>query len=254
MDKITNRLVKLTASLHLKKYRKQHGLFFVEGSKAILEFIRHGQLPEFLMVHEEKKILAGPVLSIDRPIYTADEKIMKTLSLLDSTPDAIAVFKSMQESDLSEFQQDTQVFYLDNIQDPGNVGTIIRNCVWFGINRIIFGKGTVDPYHPKVVQSSKGAFAAIRFISDQSYEFLKNCHKPVFISGMKGVSLYETKFPTNAVVILGNEARGVNPQISQQLKNAIEVTIPGSGLMESLNVAMAHAIICSEMFRQSLKK
>ena len=137
---------------------------------------------------------------------------------------------------------------LDNIQDPGNLGTLIRLCDWFGIETLLCSEQTVDCYNPKVVQASMGSLSRVEVHYVPLAGFLATCALPVYVATLEGTNLYTNNFPEDCVIVLGNEANGVSPEVAALANGAI--TIPRFGKLqqaESLNVAMAGAIIVSQV-------
>jgi TrmH family RNA methyltransferase len=140
---------------------------------------------------------------------------------------------------------------LDGIQDPGNMGTIIRIADWFGINNIICSDDTVDAYNPKVVQACMGSLARVKVHYIPLVDFLTKIKLPVFGALLDGENIYDTDFGKEGLVIMGNEGNGLRPEIAKLVSKAI--TIPRIGKAESLNVAIATALFCSEITRFSNK-
>lgn len=138
---------------------------------------------------------------------------------------------------------------LDGIQDPGNLGTIIRTADWFGFNRVICSEDTVDVYNAKVVQATMGSLSRVHVEYTDLKALLQNCSLPVFGALLNGKSIYKTDFGSEGLVILGNEGKGIRPEIIDKI--TYPVTIPSFGKAESLNVAISASIFCSEMRRNS---
>jgi trmH family RNA methyltransferase len=138
---------------------------------------------------------------------------------------------------------------LDNVQDPGNLGTIIRLADWFGIEQIVCSKDCVDFYNPKVIQATMGSFTRVNIIYKDIVPLLQNSDRPVFGTDMVGQSLYKTEFPERFYLILGNEGNGIRPEIKKLVSQ--NITIPRFGKLqhtESLNVSMATGIILGQIF------
>ncbi len=137
---------------------------------------------------------------------------------------------------------------LDGIQDPGNMGTIIRTADWFGIKNILCSADTVDVYNPKVVQASMGSLSRISIHYTNLVTLLPNLKLPIFAAMLNGGNLYETDFGKEGLIVMGNEGNGIRPEIEPFISKA--VTIPRVGLAESLNVAIATALFCAEINRK----
>lgn len=138
---------------------------------------------------------------------------------------------------------------LDGIQDPGNLGTIIRTADWFGLKRVICSEDTVDVYNSKVVQATMGSLSRVHVEYTDLQKLLQNCGLPIFGALLDGKSIYQTNFGTEGILVLGNEGKGIRPEIISQISDP--VTIPRFGKAESLNVAISASIFCSEMRRNS---
>lgn len=140
---------------------------------------------------------------------------------------------------------------LDNIQDPGNMGTIIRTADWFGINDIICSEDTVDVYNPKVVQATMGSLARVNVHYTTLAQALQQIKLPIFGAMLDGENIYNTTFGDEGLLVMGNEGNGISADIERLITT--KITIPRAGQAESLNVAIATAILCSEIKRNSMK-
>ncbi|MDO5608381.1 MAG: RNA methyltransferase [Capnocytophaga sp.] len=232
----------LIHKLQQKKYRHSLGLFVVEGKKSILEFLNAGFLLE--------KIFAvnrfSDLLPEEKLVLTTKNELAG-LSSLKNPDDGIAVFHIPKSEPITE---NGLIVALDHINDPGNLGTIIRLCDWFGIRQMLCSADTVDCYNPKVVQATMGSLARINIHYHNLTDFLKNTKLPVIAAVMDGNNAYKTHFPTEAILLMGNEANGISEENLSLITQA--VTIPRFGneqLAESLNVATATAILLSEIRR-----
>ena len=177
-----------------------------------------------------------------RPIT---ERELKKISLLQHPKDSVAVCELRNQTPIPA---DIQLV-LDNIQDPGNLGTIIRLADWFGIEQIICSENTVDFYNPKVIQATMGSFTRVNIVYQNLKELLQNTDRPVFGTDMTGKNLYKTDFPKSFYLVLGNEGNGISPEIKNLVTE--NLTIPRFGRLqstESLNVSMAAGIILGQVF------
>jgi TrmH family RNA methyltransferase len=235
--------IKLIRSLHQKKQRHAERLFIAEGFKVITEFLQSRFKLVQLYVTED---IFSEVQSIHRVLISASE--LEKISALTTPSNCLAVF---------EIPSDSQprfaglVVALDDIRDPGNLGTIIRLCDWFGIHEIICSEETADIYNPKVVQASMGSLARVHVHYVNLEQVLSATSLKLFGTFMDGNNIYELDLPQEGIVVFGNEANGISDNISALIKN--KITIPRFGDIqktESLNVATATAIILSE-FRRS---
>ena len=233
--------IKLITSLKQKKYRDIHRLFVVEGVKGINELLQsHLKLD---LLFDTSDSFLGNVGAIK-----ISEKELKKISFLKTPNKALAVFK-IPESQPVEFTK--LIVALDAIRDPGNLGTIIRLCDWFGVRDLICSTGTVDCYNPKVIQATMGSITRVN-ISYIDLETILSSQKelPVFGAFMDGDTIYNEKLPEKGILVLGNEANGISKSVEQLVSK--RMSIPRFGALkatESLNVATAAAIILSEFRR-----
>ena len=232
--------VKLIQKLQQKKYRNELNLFIVEGKKSIVEFLQAGYRLELLIATE----VFATALNGQPITLVSKEELRKVISL--KNPDeGLAIFHQRQHKDIL---QEGVILALDNVQDPGNLGTLIRLCDWFGIETLICNSQTVDCYNPKVVQATMGSLTRVAVHYVDLAGFLATCALPLYAMDLDGENLYTTEFPEDCVLILGNEANGISPEV-RALADGI-ITIPRFGKLqqtESLNVAMAGAIVVSQV-------
>jgi TrmH family RNA methyltransferase len=247
--------IKLIRSLDQKKNREAEGLFAAEGRKMVLDLIRSHYLPVEIFCIPE---LAGEIGNlVPDLISVTPKKELERISSLKSTPDIIALFAiPVAALDWEEIQNDLTLV-LDSVQDPGNLGTIIRTADWFGIKNVVCSEDTVDVYNPKVIQSTMGAIARVKTHYLDLNDFLsevKNRKLEIFGTFMEGENVYKTNLPKKALVIMGNEGKGISSSIEQYINKRISIpAFPSADHgLESLNVAVAASIICSEFRRRWL--
>ena len=234
---------KLIVSLQQKKYRTKSKLFVVEGIKGVGEFLNSKYSLETLFCLEdvvESYTKWNP--------QVIDEKDLKKVSTLKSPNKVLALFK-IEDANFEKLNDDLTVV-LDGVNDPGNLGTIIRLCDWYGVNNLICSTDTVDCYNSKVVQSTMGSLTRVNIVYTSVIEFLKNNDQPLFVTDMEGSNIYKTDLPNNGVVIMGNEANGVSKEVKELVNS--KLTIPRFGdaqVTESLNVATATGIVLNEFRR-----
>lgn len=234
----TKSTIKLIKQLQQKKYRKKYELFVVEGRKSVQEFINSSYKIKYFFVTED---LISEFPSAD----LISEKEMKTISNVVTPPNVLAVFEQPKLDIPNELKHIN--IALDNIQDPGNLGTIIRLADWFGVEHIFCNENTVDLYNPKVVQASMGSISRVKVHYVDLENFIQKTDIPIIGTFMNGDNIYQTKFPENALLIMGNEANGISPEIEKLCTQKITIPQNGQGT-ESLNVAIASAIIIGEVF------
>lgn len=237
--------IKLITSLQQKKYRQKHQLFVAEGVKVVKELLASSLEVEQLYTTEESFISPKNV-----EVTLISENELKKISTLKTPNKVLGLFKIPKEE---EVNKSNFMVALDGINDPGNLGTIIRLCDWFGVSELICSKNTVDCYNQKVVQSTMGSLTRVHVSYVDLSEFLKNTSLPIYTADMHGDNVYTTSLPQKAILVMGNEANGISSEIAEIVKNS--VTIPRFGDLqrtESLNVATATAILLSE-FKRGLK-
>ncbi|MFD0799250.1 TrmH family RNA methyltransferase [Maribacter chungangensis] len=234
--------MKLIKSLHQKKYRNEHGLFVIEGRKGLEELFSSSIKPY-------KVYTTGAVeLNVkydDIQLVSARE--LKQMSALKNPNGAIGAFHIPTPKSI-DFED--WILLLDEIQDPGNLGTIIRLCDWFGITNLVCSKNTVDCYNPKVLQATMGSIARVNVLYTNIVTFLNSCPLPVYGSFMDGVSVHETELPKKGILVMGNEGNGISLNVKKLCNHHIAVPQYGKGTTESLNVGTASAILLNEVRRQ----
>lgn len=241
---ISNSQTKLITSLKQKKYRDKESLFVAEGPKVIQELLDEGLKLRWLFTTQPINNFKGNLVEI-----TPAE--LKKISFLKTPNTSLAVFEILT---IKPSKTSGLVVALDALRDPGNLGTIIRLCDWFGVEQLLCSEDTVDCYNPKVVQASMGSLARVQINYVPLSEFLNKSNLPVYGGFMDGSNIYTESLPNDAVLVLGNEANGISEVISNIVTNRISIPRFGSiQKTESLNVATATAILLSE-FRRSTGK
>ena len=243
--------ISLLTSLQHKKFRREHGFFLVEGYKSVIEFISSGYQVDSIY---HTPAIAPKMLNLSRKINFQEISIkdIEKISTLKTPQDVIGLIKIPISATLN-YNSLKQKFslVLDSIQDPGNMGTIIRTADWFGITDIICSEDTVDVYNPKVVQATMGSLARVNVHYANLEEVLPQTGLPIFGAMLDGENIYNSNFGTEGLLIMGNEGNGISPAIERLITT--KITIPRAGKAESLNVAIATAILCSEIKRNSMK-
>ena len=239
---LSNYQRKLITQLSIKKYRIQNRLFVAEGKKVVNELINSDWPFEILFSSEENFHPKAELLNLEE---------MERITHFKNPSPVLGVF-ILPES--QKIIAETTTIAVDNISDPGNLGTIIRLCDWFGISELICSKTTVDCYNPKVIQASMGSIARVRchYIKDLGAS-LTALKKPVYAATTQGDSIYTAKLPKEASYVFGSESHGISESLLSHLTG--QLSIPqfreGGNSAESLNVANASAIFLSELFRSS---
>ena len=236
---VTKSQIKLITSLAQKKYRNQHRLFVVEGLKGITEFLNSSvQLHSLFALEGFFETQENRILVSARDI--------KKISFLKTPQKAVALFYMPDEV---EVQSTGLSLVLDDVRDPGNLGTIIRLCDWYGITSLVCSQQTVDCYNPKVVQATMGSLTRVAISYQDLNEFLKTEKRPVYGAFMDGENVYKSELPAEAVLVLGNEANGISKAVEQVVQSPISIPQFGTAATESLNVAVAASILVSEFKR-----
>ncbi|MEO9891545.1 RNA methyltransferase [Aurantibacter sp.] len=233
--------IKLIKSLLQKKYRSQHSLFVVEGVKTVKELL-------------ESDIINFQIYTTDLSLFDTDqslvqqitEKELKQISNLKTPNKVLGVFQ-IPKTKIIDFSN--WVVALDGVSDPGNLGTIIRLCDWFGIPNLLCSTNTVDCYNPKVLQATMGSIARVNVVYDDLSEVLRSVEKPIYGTFMDGKNSYKQEFLNSGILVMGNEANGISKKIESLCNHRISIPHFGYATTESLNVATATAIFLSEIRR-----
>ena len=244
--------IKYIRSLDLKKNRKEEGVFVAEGHKLVGELLGH--FPCRILVATRSWLNVNPNVKAQEIIEVTPDELSR-VSLLKTPQDVLAVFAQLQYPMDPEVISHSLCLALDDVQDPGNLGTIIRVADWFGIEHIFCSQGTVDVYNPKTVQATMGALARVK---------LHYCNLPSFISSLKdlpvygtfldGKDMYKETLSANGLIVMGNEGNGIGQEVASLINRKLYIPNypPQRQTTESLNVAMATGIICAEFRRRAI--
>lgn len=238
----TKATVKLVKQLKQKKYRKTYQMFIVEGKKSVEEFLQSDFELVYFFVHSKFR-------EIFPQAEVCSSSDLKQMSNLQTPPEILAVFKQKDFNLPLNFG--VPIFALDNIQDPGNLGTIIRLADWFGMQHIICNKDSVDVYNPKVIQACMGSLTRVQVHYVDLKNYLNTIKTKVYGTFMDGKSIYKTNFESQGIIVLGNESNGISNEIEDLCDEKISIPQAAESSTESLNVAIASAIISGEIFRQT---
>ena len=239
---ISKNEIKYIQSLSHKKTRDEEEVFIAEGAKVIGEFVTAGWFLEHLYYTDADL----PQILPSRKTQVTDAELQK-MSALTTANNCLAIFRMPDEKPIA---QSGLIVALDDIRDPGNLGTIIRLCDWFGISQLVCSKETAELYNPKVVQATMGSMTRVNVNYVDLIGFLSATKLPVFGTFMDGENIYAQTLPDAGVIVLGNEANGISTGVGALCLNRI--AIPRFGTLqqtESLNVASATAIVLSEFRR-----
>lgn len=235
MEKVTKSQIKLIKSLQQKKFRDELGLFVAEGDKCVEELRK-----SFELVH------------LYREGDNASHTEIEQMSGLKTPQGVVGVFKKKSDCSKSSEYSDLTLA-LDSIQDPGNLGTIIRTCDWFGVHDIVCSKDTADCYNPKVVQATMGALCRVRIHYVDLAEWLAKQECPIIGTLLEGGNMYESPLPKTGIIVMGNEGNGISQEVRKLITHPVRIpSYPkekASDVIESLNVAIATAIVLAEFRR-----
>jgi TrmH family RNA methyltransferase len=249
---LSKNLIKLIRSLDMKKFRKETNLFVAEGEKLVNDLIASGVECHKIIAIEKYASALKNVRNVE--VVTVDDDELKKVSFLKSPQGIVGLFKQKNcIPDVGTTRREL-CLALDDVQDPGNLGTIIRIADWFGIEHIFCSIGTVDVYNPKTVQATMGALARVNIYYVDLPDFLASLDSsiPVYGTFLNGKNIYEHKLSTNGVIVMGNEGKGIGAECENYIDERILIpNYPaGRATSESLNVSTATAIVCGEFRRR----
>lgn len=257
--------IKLVRSLEHRKYRQSHGLFVAEGPKVVGDLMGRFACRYVCCTEDCRLAHAGLLPDVECDVVSSDElrKVsfqehpQQVLALFALPDDAQAVGNGLPYLDSGNLCQrggDGLVLALDNVQNPGNVGTIIRIADWFGVSHLLCSRGTADVFSPKVVQSTMGSLARVQVHEVDLPAFLSRLSGdvPVYGTFLDGENIYAQPLRPRGVIVMGNEGNGISPEVGRLVSHRITIPNfnPADKGADSLNVAVATAVVCSE-FRRS---
>ena len=253
---ISKNQIKFIRQLEQKKYRRREGLFVAEGTKVVGDLLAHYQ-PHSVYATEEW--LAKNISSISHhpsSVFTVTDEELRRISFLQHPQQVLALFPlpTMAAANFSLFTDHFSLsIALDGIQDPGNLGTIIRIADWFGIEHIICSEDTADAWNPKVIQATMGSIARVNIIYINLSDFIDTLPPdyPVYGTLLDGDNIYTQPLTSHGLIVMGNEGNGISPEIRQRVNRRLLIpSYRTDDTAESLNVAIATAITCAEFRRR----
>lgn len=247
---LSNRQIKLIQSLKQKKFRSEHQLFIAEGEKIAAEVLNNSSYAVSAIYATADWIkLNSKALENYSSLVEVSENELKKISLL-STPNKVLIL--LHSAFKKPEMEAPWTIVIDTLQDPGNLGTIIRIADWFGIQDVVLSENSVEVFNPKVIQSTMGSFMRVNVSYHDLLEWLPQQNRATYGAVLGGENLYKTKFPESGILVLGNESKGISPELLQLIDYQIE--IPKRGGAESLNVSVACSIFSNEIMRQSFQQ
>lgn len=233
---LSKNVLKDIQSLGLKKHREETGLFLAEGPKVVEELLQviPGQVQQVYAVEAWAGGREG--------VQVISEAELQRISALKTPNQVVAVLRQLESV---EPTGEDFTLYLDTVQDPGNLGTIIRIADWFGVKNVVCSAGCADLYNPKVVQSTMASFARVNVYYDKEENWLEKQKTPVYAASLQGENLYTIPKTNAGILLIGNESKGIRKEFLKMSTHA--VTIPRRGEAESLNAAVATGILLSHL-------
>lgn len=246
---ISKNQIKFVRQLEQKKYRQKEGLFVAEGPKVVGDLLRHGWQPKALYATSAWEGMGS--MTDSGGIQVSDEELQR-LSFLQHPQQVLAVFPLPANRQMPPLKQGRLYLALDGVQDPGNLGTIIRIADWFGIDAIYCSTDTADVWNPKVVQATMGSIARVSLYYTDLPQMLKSAEVPVYGTLLDGEDIYSQSLSSDGIIVMGNEGNGLSAPVRELVDRKLLIPSFNSSpdMAESLNVAIATAITCSEFRRR----
>ena len=253
---LSKNTIKFYSQLQQKKYRKFYKLFLAEGEKTIKEFLKENFEVEIILISDNKYLLEDNYKKFQDKVEKVSEETIKKISSFKSPQEIIAVFKIPEYIiNFSEIEKELNIV-LDNIKDPGNMGTIIRIADWFGIKNIICSDESVDTFNPKVVQASMGSLARVKVHHSDINHILEKTNKKIYGTYLEGENIFTSNLENSGYILMGNESKGIRKDFNKYVTNKLFIP-PFSALNEtvdSLNISIATGIVCAEFRRRNYSK
>lgn len=242
---ISKAKIKEIKALHLSKFRQIYNKFIAEGDKTCMEFVKNKKytIHEIYITEQSLQIYRTLLADVWHLVHVIRSQEMEQITALKNASDIFMIAEVKEDVLLETGHDGFSAIYLDGVQDPGNVGTIIRLADWFGVFAVIRSPDAADFFNPKVVQASMGSMVNVHMMTS-SLLALRDTHLPIYGAFLDGAHISKTKIPQNAILVLGSEGKGISPENIPLIGHPI--FIPGSQerVAESLNVAISAGIIC----------
>lgn len=242
--------------LSKKKNRDKFGVFVAEGHKLVCDILKSDLIPETIIATNNWLTNNKETIHSPTEIIECTEQEVKKVSALKSPPEVIVVFKQKTEQLLVKSLSEQLCLFLDEVQDPGNLGTIVRIADWFGIKNIICSQNCADIYNPKTIQSTMGAISRVNVFYVDSEVFFneyKSLQLPIFGTFLDGQNMYKEELNSSGLIVMGNEGKGISKDVEAHVSKRLFIpSYPAdTPTSESLNVSVATSIICAEFRRRS---
>lgn len=244
LSKAQNKYIR---SLSQQKYRTEHGVFVVEGDKIAREWLAESHRIQYIVATEQwlQDNVKLTAKHTDAVVASVSEQELQAVSQLQKANEVLLVV--YRDNDNATLPAGEWCIALDTLQDPGNMGTIIRIADWFGIRHVVATPGSVDFYNPKVIQAAMGGHLRVQLHSADILEFIAQFDVPVYAAALDGDNIYRLNDVKPGVIIIGNESKGISATVMQQATK--KITIPRIGGAESLNAAVSAGIICALLIK-----
>ncbi len=256
MQILTKNIIKEIRALEQRKGRKEQQAWLAEGNRMVGDLLASGAFECLRLVATNEWWMNHPEFTgVAIESFEVTHSEMQRVSLLQAPQDVLAVFGDKRRGNADALEKDALCLLLDEVQDPGNLGTIIRTADWFGVRDIYCAPGTADCFSPKVVQATMSALARVRvhyFASkEEECAWLKNYHGPIYGTFLEGNNIYNAKLQNKGILVMGNEGRGVSKEVADLVSDKLLIPhfSPDGEHVESLNVGVATAICLSELRR-----
>ena len=249
MQTLTQKQIQLITSLKQTKFRKKFQKFVIEGDKLCTEALLHPGTNILMICAKANWLKKNNHLINKNFVFEISDKVLKKISSFKTPNEVLMVLEQFNhENYISAFNK-RLCFYLDHIQDPGNMGTIMRTCAWFGLSPLYVSPDCVDIYNSKVVQASMGAIFSVPVVSLEFMELLrqKNANGHILATGTQGTSILDATAPSSGIIVIGNEGKGIREGILDKCNQTVTIPRPPGSRMESLNASVAAGILAHWM-------
>lgn len=243
---ISKAKIKDIKALHLSKFRQIYNKFIAEGDKVCIELIKNTKynINQVFITQGYEGKYSKYLKDTTAEIEIITPKEMEQISLLKTPSDIFLLLEIKEDNTNDLLKPESSVIYLDGVQDPGNVGTIIRIADWFGIDAVVRSEDSADFFNPKVVQASMGSMVNVKLVTSDLQQTITK-EKSVYGTFMNGISIKDVEIPKGSILVMGSEGRGISPQNEKLINHKITILGSSNKIAESLNVAVATSIICA---------